>query len=154
VANYYCKDSKSSAACPQHTTSAAGSSSLLHCQCVSGFRCAYTKKITAVVTLNTTLSNFQSDVGGVRTAFIAAVASAAGVTQSQVTINGVVQKAGGRRLLSVSPYLIDVRATVHGAERLRGLANHLARHSVHLHQSHTWEEDHSVHPTRDLRRKG
>lgn len=154
VANYYCKDSKSSAACPQHTTSAAGSSSLLHCQCVSGFRCAYTKKITAVVTLNTTLSNFQSDVGGVRTAFIAAVASAAGVTQSQVTINGVVQKTGGRRLLSVSPYLIDVRATVHGAERLRGLANHLARHSVHLHQSHTWEEDHSVHPTRDLRRKG
>jgi hypothetical protein len=152
----YCPSATTSvpSSCPQHTTSVSGSSSLLHCTCVNGFFCSYTKKITAVVTLNTTLSNFNSDFGGVRTAFIAAVASAAGVVQSKVTINGVAQKTGGRRLLSVSPYLIDVRATVHGADRLRDLASHLARHSVHLHHSHTWAEDHSVQPTRELRRKG
>jgi hypothetical protein len=148
----YCPSTTTSipSTCPQHTTSVAGSASLLHCTCVEGFFCSYTKRITAVVTLNTTLMNFESDVGGVRTAFIAAVASAAGVVPSKVAINGVAQKATGRRLLSASPYLIDVRTTIHGAERLQNLAGHLARHSIHLHQAHRWETDHRVQPTRTL----
>ena len=141
-ANFYCKNPTSSAPCPEHTTSAAGSSSLLHCQCVSGFRCAYTKKITAVVTLNTTLSNFESDTGGVRTAFKSAVAAAAGVTPDQVTINNVAPKTG-RRLLGAAA-LIEVRASVHGAERLHRLDAHLGRHSATLHQGHVWDEAHSL----------
>ena len=147
--NQYCPSTTTYApgSCPAHTASVAGSSSLLNCQCVPGFSCSYTKRITATVTLNTTLSSFNADLGGVQTAFKAAVAAAAGVVPSKVTINGVAQKAGARRLLAYTPHLIDVRTTIHGAERLRNLEGHLARHDATLHHSHTWEESHSLQTT-------
>ena len=155
AANSYCTNPTTIAPCPTHTASVSGSSSLLQCQCVPGYSCAYTKRITAVVTLNTSLTNFNGNVGGVQTSFLAAVASAAGVTPSQVVINNVASSGGSRRLLGYSTPMIDVRATVHGAERLRNLAGHLARHDARLHQGHSWEENHSVQPTRlALRRPG
>lgn len=145
--NYYCTNSITIRTCPTHTSSAAGSSSLLHCRCDQGYKCAYSKRITAIVTLNSTTSSFNNDVGGIKTAFINAVASAAGVSSNQVTINNVVSKpttGGGRRLLSIGESFIDVFATVQGAERLHKLDFHLARHSVTLHQGHSWQEAHSV----------
>lgn len=130
--------------CPAHTTASAGSYTLLQCRCVQGYVCSYTKRITTVVTLNTTLSRFNSDYGGVKTAFINAVASAAGVPSSQVTIN-TVTSSGGRRLLSFGDRgSIEVKVVVEGAERLHNLAGHLAKHNVLLHQGHTWEESHSL----------
>ena len=131
--------------CPPNTGSLADQGSLLDCRCVEGFQCTYTKKISATVTLNTTKSDFDSDVGGVKTAFLAAIAAAAGVDPSQVVIN-FVSSGTGRRLLSADfhPEFISVRSIVHGATSLEGLSGHLAMHSATLHQGHTWEEMHSV----------
>ena len=149
--NNYCTDSITIKTCPTHTSSNAGSSSLLHCRCDQGFKCAYSKRITAVVTLNSTTSSFNNDVGGIKTAFINAVASAAGVSSNQVTINNVVAKARGRRLLSLDEGFIDVFTSVQGAERLRKLDLHLSRHSLTLHQGHSWQEAHSVTSTAAMR---
>ena len=151
MANSYCTNPTTVASCPAHTSSPAGSSSLLQCRCNQGFRCAYTKRITATVTLNSTVASFNNDTNGVKTAFIAGVAAAAGVAPSQVTINGVTPKAGGRRLLSAGSF-IEVRTSVEGAERLHRLDHHLSKHSLTLHQGHVWEESHSVLATPEGRR--
>ena len=145
--NNYCTDSVTIKVCPTHTSSALGSSSLLNCRCDQGFKCAYSKRITAIVTLNSTTSSFNGDVGGIKTAFINAVANAAGVSSSQVTINNVVSKAKGRRLLSAEVGFIDVFASVDGAERLHKLDLHLSKHSLTLHQGHSWQEAHSLTST-------
>jgi hypothetical protein len=142
-ADYYCSNSTSIKACPVNTVSAAGSSSLLHCRCDAGFKCSYTKKITAVVTLNTSATSFNNPQDPVRIAFIAAVAAAAGVSPSQVTIGQVKSKTPVRRLLS-SDEFIDVHTTIEGATRLHKLDLHLAGHSATLHQGHTWREAHTV----------
>jgi hypothetical protein len=104
-ANYYCRTSTLKEACPMHTTSTTGSYSRLNCRCDPGYSCAYYKQIQAIVTLNATLSDFNNDVGGVKTAFLAAMAAAANVTADHVTINGVMSSAPsaqGRRLLSIA----------------------------------------------------
>jgi hypothetical protein len=82
-------------------------------------------------------------VGGIRTAFINAVAGAAGVSPAKVTINSVVAKGMGRRLLSHDNF-IDVFTSVQGAEQLRKLSFHLAKHSATLHLGHSWQEAHTV----------
>lgn len=151
----YCSSATTSvpSSCPTYTTSAAGSYTLLQCRCVQGYVCTYTKRITAVVTLNTTLSRFNSDFGGVRTSFINAVANAAGVSSSQVTISGVVPKTGNRRrLLGAEEAFIDVHTAINGAEKLHRLDFHLARHSATLHQAHSWQESHSLAATPVKRR--
>ena len=90
-----------------HTTSVSGSYSRLNCKCDPGYSCTYYKRIQAIVTLNSTAYDFNNNVGGVRDAFIAAMAAAANVQSQHVTINGVVSRAssasgsGGRRLLSL-----------------------------------------------------
>jgi hypothetical protein len=88
-----------------HTTSNAGSFSRLNCKCTPGYSCTYYKKIQAIVTLNVTITDFNNDVGGVRTAFLAAMAAAANVTSDHVVINGVTVSSAasqqGRRLLSI-----------------------------------------------------
>ena len=98
------------------------------------------------MTLNTTKSSFDSNVDGIKDSFINAVAAAAGVSPSQVTINHVVPKTPGRRLLSGVRVdsLIDVHTEVEDAVRLHELDLHLAKHSVTLHQGHVWEEAHKV----------
>jgi hypothetical protein len=161
--------------CPLHTTSSAGAYSRVNCRCDPGYQCTYYKQIQAVVTLNATLWEFNNDIGGVRTAFIAAMAAAAGVQPSQVTINGVVirnrrrnllsiatdfiaadsgdSNATGRQLLSVpsesspsqSQQTIEVHTSVIGSTRLRDLDKHLERHNKNLHITHRWEQAHKVH---------
>jgi hypothetical protein len=139
--------------CPLHTTSSAGSYSRVNCLCDPGYQCTYYKQIQAVVTLNATLWEFNNDINGVRTAFIAAMAAAAGVHPSYVTINEVMTRGAGRRraLLSVSAdggdsmETINVHASVMGAVRLRDLDTHLRRHSPTLHISHRWEQAPQIH---------
>ena len=103
-ANYYCRTSTLKEACPMHTTSAVASYSRLNCRCNPGYSCTYYKQLQAIVTLNSTLYEFNNDIGGVRTAFLNAMAAAANVTADHVVINGVVSHllnpGGGRRLFS------------------------------------------------------
>ena len=146
-ANYYCQQkSYIPVVCPVNTGSVADSGSLLNCRCLEGYQCTYTKQISATVTLNETKSDFDNDVGGVRTAFLAAIAKAAGVSIADVVINFVSSGNGGRRLLSADMHtdFINVRAMVHGATGLVDLPMHLAVHSPTLHQGHSWEEMHEV----------
>lgn len=151
--NFYCRTSTMKDICPLHTTSSAGSYSRVNCLCDPGYQCTYYKQIQAVVTLNATLWEFNNDINGVRTAFIAAMAAAAGVHTSYVTINEVVTSGGRRRaLLSVSSEggagsteTINVHASVMGAVRLRDLDTHLRRHSPTLHVSHRWEQAPQIH---------
>jgi hypothetical protein len=149
-ANSYCPNSTSIKVCPLHTVSAEGSSSLLHCRCEKGFVCSYTKIITAVITLNTSVSSFNDPNNPVRGAFITAVSKAAGVSTSNVIIQDVRATPGSRRLLSKTPdsesndQFINIHTTIHGATHLQHLKLHLAGHSTSLHQGHSWQEAHTV----------
>ena len=84
-ATQYCSSAttQTPASCPAHTFSANGSHLLLQCEFVLGYNCAFKKQITAVVTLNTMLYNFNNNLNGVQTAFIQAVAAAAGSAPSR-----------------------------------------------------------------------
>jgi len=103
-ANYYCRTSTMLEACPMHTTSAAGSYSRLNCKCDPGYSCTYYKQIQAIVTLNATLADFNSDYHGVKTAFLAAMANAAQVSVAHVVINGVIARTSFRRMLSTDAH--------------------------------------------------
>jgi hypothetical protein len=91
-------------------------------------------------------------VGGVKTAFIAAVAAAAGVPISSVHI-GTVASTSGRRLLSFESFResIHVHTTVMGATRLNNLGVHLAKHNPTLHMGHSWQEAHHISSTSSVR---
>ena len=133
AAGSYCMTPSTIAACPVNTLSAAGAKTQLDCQCLPGFSCTFTKKISTVVTLaNVTLEDFNNDVGGVRTAFIASMAAAAGVPVSQVSIVNVVSTGGGRRLLGVKARLggVEVHSVVRGAMSVRSLRGHLRGHVI------------------------
>lgn len=150
--NFYCRTSTMKDVCPLHTTSVAGSYSRVNCLCDEGYQCTYYKQIQAIVTLNATLWEFNNDINGVRTAFIAAMAAAAGVHPSYVTINEVLTQGGRRRaLLSIdsiggdSIETINVHASVMGAVHLRDLEKHLRRHSPTLHIAHKWEQAPQIH---------
>jgi len=84
-----------------HTTAATGSYSRLNCKCDPGYSCTYYKQIQAIVSLNATLADFNSDYGGIKTAFLAAMANAAQVSVGHVVINGVVARTSSRRMLSM-----------------------------------------------------
>ena len=142
-ANSYCPNSTTIKLCPLHTVSVEGSSSILHCRCEKGFVCSYTKTITAVITLNTTVSSFNDPNNPVRGAFITAVSKAAGVSASNVISQEVKATPGSRRLLS-SDNFINVHTTIHGATHLHHLQLHLDGHSARLHQGHSWQEAHRV----------
>jgi hypothetical protein len=80
--------------------------------------CSYKKLISALITLNdTTVEDFNANVGGVQTSFLANVAAAAGVSPAQVVIVSVMP---GRRSL------VDVVTRIEGAHHLatnrRGLS--------------------------------
>jgi len=141
-ANFYCRTSTTKDVCPLHTTSSAGSYSRVNCICDIGFQCTYYREIQAIVTLNATLWEFQNDYNGVRTAFISAMAAAAGVQPSQVTINDVFAKTVRRRLLADQKEggKIDVHASIIGSVQLRDLDKHLDRHIEKLHVAHTWKQ--------------
>jgi len=107
----------------------------------------YAKKISLVVTLNVSVSDFQGDIGGVQTNFTQALLAAAGVQTYhpvQVTINNVAAIQSGRRLLSDEEE-INVFATVTGVVRLRQLRHHLSTRLQGTHITHTQQHEHRVH---------
>lgn len=151
TANNYCPQKTTNPfPCPANTVSPAGSNTILQCRCVQGYTCTYTKTITATVTLNTTYSAFDQDVGGVRTAFQQAVANAAGVPFNRVSILGFATRSTNRRrMLSIfsgpeTDSAIVVHAKIHGGERLHELESHLKKHSESLHIAHEWKENHGL----------
>ena len=82
--------------CPPNTQSVPGNTgSLLGCRCLGGFTCSYTKRLAVTVRIvNMTQANFTTNY---QTSFMRAIAGAAGVSVSQVTMVGAIS---GRRLLS------------------------------------------------------
>ena len=79
AANAYCPNGTYAPSCPANTKSSQGATSAISCVCQAGYACSYTKRISATVTLNTTQANFNGDIGGVKSSFLAAIAAAAGV---------------------------------------------------------------------------
>jgi len=137
----YCLTATTAAACPGHTDSVAGTSSQLGCRCHPGYVCAYTKRISAVVTLNaTTVADFNADVDGIQTNFISSIAAAAGVPTWQITIVSVQVHGSARRLLA-SDSMIDVYAKVDGARYLKNLDHHIRRELL---VGHAWTVAHTV----------
>lgn len=122
----------SCAPCPGHTTCPSGGSTAHDCRCQSGFVCLYYKQLRAVVTLNTSLTAFQSNANGVRSAFISGIAASAGVVPEQVSIADVVPRSF-RRLLA-NHESIDVDVLVTGARALSRVHEHLT--GIHL--DHSW----------------
>jgi hypothetical protein len=146
AANSYCETPAKQTACPANTNSSAGASSQLGCWCQNGFACKYTKKISATVTLNVSLADWDANRNNVKTAFIAAVAAGAGVDPTKIFIGSVVNRTpptGGRRLFSVEApqrlrstrELRDARPKehirvsfeVHGVDRRHDVRRGLAR---------------------------
>ena len=155
--NHYCNSPIKIKTCPLHTQSLIGSSSLLNCRCNAGYRCAYSKKIYAIVTINSTVAQFNADVNSVKTNFVSAVATAAGVAPSHVTIHSVTSKTPtvGRRLLSLKKIDlnaapmhedIEIHTSVRGATHLHNLDKHLAKLHPNgkIHVRHQWEEAHEL----------
>jgi lysylphosphatidylglycerol synthetase-like protein (DUF2156 family) len=91
-----------------------------------------------VVTLNTTVFAFNNDIGGVRTAFLAAMAAAAGVQTHQVTIHDVLTNSPHGRRLLMHASTVQVHASITGAIMLKDLEQHLDRHKQHFHVHHHW----------------
>lgn len=132
-------------ACPAHTTTLGppGTAASAHdCKCEPGYLCLYYKQVHATVTLNTTLTDFESDHGGVRTDFLSGVAAAAGVQSEQVHIHFVVIRLNHRRrraLLHSMRGCVQVGLLVSGAstdEAVMRLHQHLTR--MHL-STDSWE---------------
>ena len=129
--------------CPPHTTIAAPAESAHDCKCDAGFLCMYYRRVHATVALNTTMSDFESDRGGVRSSFVSGLAAAAGVQAEQVRIHFVVIRLNHRRrhrmLLSAVGGGVSVGVMISGArsdEAVLCLRDHLAR--MHIpHES--WE---------------
>ena len=92
--------------------------------------------------VNATVDDFSSDAGGVKTAFVATVAAAAGVDVDHVIINSItVIPDARRRLLSVDATSIVV--SVAGVGFIEDPAEH-ARGGIGI-LGHSWEEVHFVH---------
>jgi hypothetical protein len=145
TAGSFCANPVSKQGCPANTNSVAGTSSQLGCRCLAGFVCSYTKRITAVVTLNaTSVADFNNNVNNVRTNFLNSLSLAAGVPVSKITIVLVKDHVpgGSRRLLSLSEGLIDVFAHMEDAKHLASLRRHIHR-DLSLVQ-HAWAPAHKV----------
>ena len=150
--NSFCQTSGDIEACPAHTSSVSGSVSKLSCRCNPGYTCTYSKAVRVNITLPLTQAQFEL----VRAQFLQAVADAAGVDVSQVTVIGLSlltpQNATRRRILWDAPVEVQVEAHVEGVELVqprrirqrllvRGIPTRRMRtrqaHAVHARRYHT-----------------
>jgi hypothetical protein len=131
--------------CPANTVSDAhNTSTLLNCRCLAGFVCTYTKRITATVLIpNMTLADFSANY---QQAFLAAIARAAGVDISQITI---VTTKSGRRLLSawldrpMAPYReLTIILEILGSDHLDRTHIHFLRRTLSFVFEVNWQHDH------------
>jgi hypothetical protein len=133
-------------ACPSFTTSLSSSTSKLDCRCMASYRCTYTKRIQATITLSTTAAAFTADTNAIKTNFLAAVAAAAGVPVAQVQVLQVTAGVGGsRRLLQAGPQ-ITVTTLIQGSSGLLDLHKEMRRAlRGNYMQGYDWKEAHWVH---------
>ena len=137
----YCTSPTLQSLCPGNTMSPSAATSQLGCRCNAGYACTYTKRITAMVTINGSTADFNADVGGIKTSFIKAIADAAGVLPAQVAIGSVTQRPGGGRRSIVDG--AEVQVKVLGTHRLGSIKHSIAVATV-------WQPQHSVHVRRVL----
>jgi hypothetical protein len=116
--------------------------------CRLGYTCVYKKLIQAVVTLY--MSQDQFNAPNTTSAFLDAVAAAAGVDPSDVNIVSVLQnEAAGagnlRRLLQLEqPGTTHIKLQVHNSVALRNLDAFLESAGLAPSASHNWFSPHSV----------
>ena len=138
-----------------HTTSIAGAYSRINCRCNPGYQCTYFKQIQAIVTLKVTLYEFNNNINNVKTNFLSAMAAAAKVPTSRITINGVITRNRRRNLLAATTKEdvansardvtgIDVHATILGAVTLHDLDKQMKLFDKDLHMRHVWAESHRI----------
>ena len=123
-AGFYCPNPLQQLPCPNNTWAPQGSQDLSNCACAPGYRCIITKVVHAEVVLNMLQSQFN---GNTEQLYKAAVAAAAGVPVSQVSIQGVFSVTtppSGRRLLAQRKRRwSDVAVEVHTIIRMDRLAD-------------------------------
>ena len=142
VNGFYCPNPLTQIACPDTTWSQPGANDLSSCVCMPGYRCIITKIVHAQVILNMQYSAF-SGSAVLQSKYIAAIAAAAGVSTSQVSIQGIftyTAPPSGRRLLSYgaswNSAAIDIHTLIHIPELcdLATLNDHLAAHGLPSHR--------------------
>ena len=147
--NRYCPDPAVEYECPAHTSSPQGSTSQLECACDQGYQCVYRKQVNLNILLPMTLGAWNSNAA-LKEALVAAVAASGGVGVGSVVIESVtpVVSGGGRRMLSLMRTLTgtELRITVRGAERLKGLEDRLRAGNSLLRRAETrWQRAHQIH---------
>jgi hypothetical protein len=112
-AGYYCQTPVQITACPANTNASSGSTSLLQCICLPGYMCDYYMTVTVTFLMpNVTVSDFNNNVNNIRTRFIASVASAAGVSNSSITIVSVTAASRRRNLLQEDETVLHIVANM------------------------------------------
>jgi hypothetical protein len=132
--NYYCPNTTAQLKCPANTVSRAGSHDLSECTCTPGYRCIIAKVVHAEIVLQMTEAQFTDEV---RVKYIAAIALAAGVDISKVTIVSVQQvslvgSGNLRRLLGLGTQALEVHTSIYEAptDGLSDLNGHLTRQGL------------------------
>jgi hypothetical protein len=121
-------------ACPLYTTSAANNTdtTVLSCTCLAGYTCKYTKRIQGVIKLNMTLSDFTATA---QDALKIAIAQAAGVDVSQVSIVSISSGSSNRRLLGTLAEENTLTVTVRINDSQNAHIRKLSKFSVVSHEN-------------------
>ena len=143
VNGFYCPNPLTQILCPNNTWAAPGASDLSQCLCMPGYRCIITKIVHAQIILNMQYADF-SGSSVLQQRYIAAVAAAAGVSVSQVSIQGIftyTAPPGGRRLLAYGRRVnnwnaVDIHTLIRIPELcdLANLNEHLKIHGLPTHR--------------------
>lgn len=148
-ANYFCPSTYLKAACPSGTSSPMGSTSQLACACGAGYSCVYNRVVEAVISLNMSFAQFQTQE--VQQAFVAAVASAANVAANKVFITDFRASPANRRLLGDTKHVVGVG--IKDAERITDLDKHMIRQNLPPTLSHVWIAPHVAVVTAAVEKK-
>jgi hypothetical protein len=141
MANSYCTLPTFQEACPIGTFSLAGSKSQLDCRCQAGYYCQYKEMVTAVISLNISLSAWNDNTNQIQTKLKNAIAAAAGVTSDKVYL-GNARSRSGRRLLSTHD-MIDIVANVMDTREIKNLDSEIQQQGL-FSNGHIWSENHLV----------
>ena len=109
---FYCPDPLTIIQCPVNTLSPPGSHDLVSCLCIPGYKCTFENVVHAEIVLPMTPEEFAAQ----QAEYIAAVAAAAGVDVSQITIVSVTTASGGGRR---SGAWVEVHTSIRGAHKSR-----------------------------------
>ena len=108
--NYQC------APCPLYTTSVQNNTAtnVLSCRCLAGYYCKYSQTVQGILYLNMTFSAFTDSA---QEALKLAIAKAAGVDVSQVSIISIKNSStGNRRLLDIDQNTLIITVSISGSQ--------------------------------------